>query len=86
MITQQGRCSVQVPLAGVLQMQAHQIDHAHQCALKLRAQKFTAKVTRNLHHALGCLLRNGTELGLGDQPVLHSILQGLFKERTLVDQ
>ena len=86
MVTQRLGSLPQIATRGALQIQADQIDHAVPGFFKFRAQKFGAKVTRNLHHAFGGIRTDHVELLPVDDAGLHAVLQRLFKKRAGVVQ
>ena len=85
-VAQQFSRYAQITLAAVLQVQAHQVDHAVAGFFQLRAQKLGAKVARNLNHAFRRLGVNGLQLGRGDDAVLYAVGQRLLEERASVKQ
>ena len=75
-----------ITIVAVLQVQAHQIDHAIFRFFKLRSQKLCAKVACNLHHAFGRIFADGIQFLAVDDVVLNAVLQSLLKKRPRVIQ
>ena len=70
----------QVAAAGAFEVKADQIHDAVFGLLDIRAQKFIAEITRNLHHALGRFGADRLQLLAVDEAVLQAELQRFFKK------